>query len=108
RRCERQMRLWEAMRAAMEADAPLRMKRSHEYGSRIIHSLETGQPRTINGNVSNGCGLIANLPTDCCVEVPCLVDERGIHPQVVGALPPQLAALIQTNVNVQALPVEAA
>ncbi len=121
RRCERQVRGWRLMRAALETDAPLKVRRSHEYGSRIIHSLETGAPRTINGNVSNnnslpceageGRGevrLITNLPADCCVEVPCVVDEHGIQPQHIGALPPQLAALMQTNINVQSLAVEAA
>lgn len=80
---------------------------SHEYGSYIIHSLETGIPRVVYGNVSNR-GLIDNLPQGCCVEVPCLVDKNGIQPTRIGALPPQLAALMQTNINVQALTVEAA
>jgi len=52
-------------------------------------------------------GLIDNLPY-CCLEVPCIADASGIVPQPVGALPPQLAALIRTNVNVQELTVEAA
>jgi len=81
--------------------------RSHEYGSLIIHSLETGQPRVVYGNVANR-GLIDNLPDGCTVEVPCLVDKNGIQPTRIGSLPPQLAAIIQTNVNVQALSVEAA
>ncbi|MBN2392204.1 MAG: alpha-glucosidase/alpha-galactosidase, partial [Anaerolineae bacterium] len=59
------------------------------------------------GNVMNH-GLIDNLPQGCCVEVPCLVDKNGIQPTRVGALPPHLAALMQTNVNVQGLTVEAA
>jgi alpha-galactosidase len=80
---------------------------SGEYGSLIIHSMETGQPRVFNGNVTNH-GLIDNLPEGCCVEVPCLVDRNGVQPTKVGTLPPQLAALMQTNVNVQALTVEAA
>ena len=80
---------------------------SHEYGSLIIHSLETGKPRVIYGNVANH-GLIDNLPGGCTVEVPCLVDKNGIQPTRIGSLPPQLAALIQTNVNVQSLAVEAA
>jgi alpha-galactosidase len=80
---------------------------SGEYGSLIIQSMETGQPRVFNGNVAN-YGLIANLPDGSCVEVPCLVDGNGIQPTRVGSLPPQLAALMQTNVNVQALTVEAA
>ena len=42
------------------------------------------------------------------MEVPCLVDKSGIQPTHVGTLPPQLAAVMQTNINVQALTVEAA
>jgi alpha-galactosidase len=80
---------------------------SGEYGSLIVHSMETGQPRVIYGNVRND-GQIDNLPADCCVEVPCLVDKNGVQPTKIGALPPQLAALMQTNINVQRLTVEAA
>jgi alpha-galactosidase len=80
---------------------------SHEYGARIIHSMETGQPRVIYGNVPNR-GLIDNLPADCVVEVPCLVDANGVQPTRIGSLPPHLAALMQTNINVQSLAVEAA
>ena len=83
------------------------VKRSHEYGSTIVHSLQTGAPSVIYGNVQNS-GLIDNLPQTCCVEVPCVVDKNGVQPTKVGALPPQLAALMQTNINVQALTVEAA
>jgi alpha-galactosidase len=81
--------------------------RSPEYGSRIVHSLETGQPRVVYGNVPNR-GLIDNLPAGCIVEVPSLVDRNGVQPTRVGSLPPHLAALMQTNINVQALTVEAA
>lgn len=90
-----------------EAQRTQKVRRSHEYGSLIIHSMETGQPRVVYGNVANH-GLIDNLPEGCCVEVPCLVDRNGIQPTRIGALPPQLAALMQTNINVQALTVEAA
>jgi alpha-galactosidase len=77
---------------------------SNEYGSRIIHAIETGIPTRINANVKN-TGLITNLPEGCCVEVPCLVDKKGITPCFVGDLPPQLAALNRTNINVQELAV---
>ncbi len=107
RRCEKQIANWNVQRVRLESDEPLKVRRSLEYGSGIIHSLETGQPRVIYGNVPNQ-GLIDNLPTDCIVEVPCLVDRSGIQPTRIGKLPPQLAALIQTNVNVQSLTVEAA
>ena len=80
--------------------------RSHEYGVRIIHSVETGEPRVVYGNVLNA-GLIDSLPEECCVEVPCLVDKNGVQPTRIGALPPHLAALMRTNVNVQSLVVEA-
>jgi alpha-galactosidase len=78
---------------------------SSEFGSIIIHSIETGEPAVIYGDVKNK-GLITNLSDGCCVEVPCLVDKEGIHPCYVGDLPPQLAALNQSNVNVQELAVQ--
>jgi len=83
------------------------LERSDEYCSHIIHSMETGMASRINGNVRN-LGLITNLPQGCCVEVPCLVDNAGIHPCYVGDLPPQCAALNRTNINVQELAVKAA
>lgn len=108
RRCEDQIAGWEQLRREMEdEDQPLEVERSHEYGSGIIHSIETGTPRVVYGNVAN-TGLIDNLPPGCCVEVPCLVDDNGVQPTHVGSLPPHLAALMQTNINVQALTVEAA
>ena len=73
----------------------------------IIYSTETGTSRRINGNVEN-TGLITNLPNGSCVEVPCLVDKNGVHPCIVGDLPPQCAALNRTNINVQELAVKAA
>ena len=108
RRCERQIEGWESLRNRLEnPDARLRVVQSMEYGSGIIHSLETGVARTVYGNVPNR-GIISNLPDDCCVEVPCVVDASGITPVTIGALPPHLAALMQTNINVQSLTVEAA
>jgi alpha-galactosidase len=107
RRCEVQMTEWENLRKELEgSDKPIEIRRSVEYGSLIIHSLETGQPRVVYTNVSNS-NLIENLPHGCCVEVPCAVDKNGIQPIRIGRLPSHLAALMQTNVNVQALTVEA-
>jgi alpha-galactosidase len=75
---------------------------SGEYGSIIIHSIETGEPAVIYGNVKNK-GLITNLPEGCCVEVPCLVDREGIHPCYVGNLPSQVASLNLNNIGMQEL-----
>jgi len=107
RRCEENERAWERLRDDVADRRMVSAPRSDEYCARIVHAIETGTPFRFNGNVSND-GLIDNLPADCCVEVPCVADRNGITPQHVGPLPPQLAALIQTNVNVQALTVEAA
>jgi alpha-galactosidase len=109
RRCEDQLADWDAEKAALERGelAEERYERSQEYGSLIIHSMETGIPRVVYGNVANR-GLIDNLPQGCCVEVPCLVDKSGLQPTKIGMMPPQLAALQQTNINVQSLVVEAA
>lgn len=107
-RCEKQIADWEKLRKKLEdPQRKVRVSRSEEYGSLIIHSQETGIPRVIYGNVPNA-GLIDNLPQGCCVEVPCLVDKNGVQPTHIGELPLHLAALMQTNINVQALTVEAA
>jgi alpha-galactosidase len=106
RRCESQMADWENLRKELESsDKPVEIRRSVEYGSLIIHSLETGMPRVVYSNVANS-DLIENLPTGCCVEVPCVVDKNGVQPVRIGRIPSQLAALMQTNINVQALTVE--
>jgi alpha-galactosidase len=107
RRCESQLARWEQLRNDLESsDQPLEIRRSVEFGSLIIHSLETGIPRVVYGNVANH-NLIDNLPGGCCVEVPCVVDKNGVQPVRIGRIPSHLAALMQTNINVQALTVEA-
>ncbi|WP_067586969.1 alpha-glucosidase/alpha-galactosidase [Endozoicomonas ascidiicola] len=81
--------------------------RSEEYASYMLEAMEAGAPYTFGGNVLNK-GLITNLPEHAVVEVTCLADQNGITPTFAGALPPQLAALNQTNINVQDLTIEAA
>ena len=94
----------EELRQQLQTDYKFPLVHSGEYGSIIINSIETGKPSRVNGNVKNN-HLITNLPEGCCVEVPCLVDKEGIHPCYVGDLPPQLAALNRTNINVHELAV---
>ena len=81
--------------------------RSVEYCSYILEAIATGRPFRFMGNVRND-GYIANLPKGCCVEVPAFADDAGLHPTVIGELPPQCAALCMTNVNVQMLAADAA
>ncbi len=106
RRCEEQIAAWEAQERELVSANRLEVKFSGEYGAKIMRAVATGKPAVINGNVANN-GLIDNLPAGTCVEVPCLVDANGITPTRVGKLPPHLAAMMQTNINVQALTVEA-
>ncbi|MFT8322715.1 MAG: alpha-glucosidase/alpha-galactosidase [Bacillus sp. (in: firmicutes)] len=107
RRSEQNLQRFAETKLKIEKGEPIYTEKSHEYGAPIIHSIETGTNREIWGNVMN-TNLITNLPTDACVEVPCLVNKRGIQPIHVGDLPPQLAAMNRTNINVQQLTVEAA
>lgn len=98
---------WKAR--SKERDAPehdlnldeLEIGRSEEYASRLIHSLETAEPRRLNLNVPNHDKHVTNLPQEACVEVPCLVDGSGIHPCSVGELPLQMAVLDRTQIAVQ-------
>ncbi|MEM3791757.1 MAG: alpha-glucosidase/alpha-galactosidase [Candidatus Bathyarchaeia archaeon] len=96
----------EAFRKLIESPEKIPIRRSAEYCSSVIHSMETGIPSLIYGNVRN-TGLITNLPYGCCVEVPCVVDKTGVHPCYVGMLPPQCAALNRMNINVQELATKA-
>ncbi|MFE5329257.1 alpha-glucosidase/alpha-galactosidase [Embleya sp. NPDC056575] len=98
---------YESTRAALAAGRPVPVESTMEYAPQIIHSITTGTPRTVYGNVPNQ-GLIDNLPADGVVEVPCLVDRLGVQPTRVGALPAQLAALNRTYLSVNDLVVRAA
>jgi len=111
RRCEDQIAEWAEFERRLLAGGDVEVERSVEYGADIVRACETGEPFRFSGNVPNayeGGTLVDNLPAGCCVEVPCVASARGIEPQPVGALPLQLAALMQTSVNVQTLTVEAA
>jgi len=106
RRSEENLVEYERVKGALGRGESLPLERSNEYAAAIIHSMETGQPCVIYGNVRNA-GLLPGLPDDCCVEVPCLVDGTGLHPVPVPGYPPELAALNRTFENVVELTVRA-
>ena len=106
RRCVEQIESWKAQAERYRNAERIEVKESHEYASSIMNSVWTGEPSVIYGNIANK-GYITSLPEGCAVEVPCLVDANGIQPTVIGELPPQLTALIRTNLNVQELAVAA-
>jgi alpha-galactosidase len=107
RRSLENLQEYDDVRAALASGAPLPDERCYEYAPEIIHSMTTGTQRTIYGNVRNA-GLIAELPPQCAVEVPILVDRTGLRPTVVRDYPPHLAALNRTFLNVADLTVRAA
>ena len=108
RRCINQIKEWKEMSEKLTCDSDLSHTRSTEYASYIMEAIQTDNPIRIGGNVLNTGHLISDFPEQACVEVPCLVDGAGIHPTYVGALPPVLAAMNMTNINVQLLTIEAA
>jgi alpha-galactosidase len=106
KRCIEQVEQWKSQADAYRSADKIEVKPSKEYASSIINSVWTGEPSVIYGNGRNN-GSITSLPNNCAVEVPCLVDHNGIQPTSVGNLPPQLTALMRTNINVQELTVQA-
>ena len=96
----------ETMEQMANGEKPMDLTRSLEYGSQIINAMEGGEAVLIHGNVRND-QLIENLPAECCVEVPCYVDQNGVRPLKVGRLPLHLAAINRMQINVQELAVQA-
>ena len=96
KRCVEQIEGWKRLAETYRSEQKIEVRKSREYASSIVNSVWTGEPSVIYGNQRND-GSISSLPHDCAVEVACLVDASGIHPTRVGALPPQLTALIRTN-----------
>ena len=105
-RCIEQIARWKKEAAALKTANTIEVKESHEYASQIVNSVVTGEPSVIYGNHGNK-GYIPQLPDGCAVEVPTLVDHMGLQPTVVTDIPPQLIALMRTNINVQDLTVQA-
>ena len=105
-RCIEQVADWEAQAEAFKTADKIEIGESVEYASDIVESVWTGKPSVIYGNLRNG-GMIPQLPDDCAVELPCLVDRNGIQPTKVDTLPPQCVALMRSQINVQELTVAA-
>ncbi len=105
-RCEEQIADWASQAEALRKAPTIEVAKSHEYAVTIMNSITTGNPAVIYGNIPNS-GQIPQLPMGAAVEVPCLVDGSCIQPTVVNDIPPQLIALMRTNINVQELTVQA-
>ncbi len=107
RRCDGIVDEFERMKKFSQTDEPMPFRKSHEYGSTIIHSMVTGTPAVVYGNMPNR-GAISNLANDAIAEAPTLVDRSGLQFTTVGALPPQLIGYVQPHVTQHELFIRAA
>ena len=106
KRCVEQIADWKSQAEEFRTADQIVVQQSHEYAATIMNAVATDTSAVIYGNIANH-GYIPQLPEGCAVEVPCLVDANGIQPTVVNDIPPQLIALMRTNINVQELTVTA-
>jgi alpha-galactosidase len=106
-RCEISNKVWGELENNINSIHNEPLVRSNEYASYIMDAITNNNEITINANIMND-GYIDNLPSNSCVEVPCLINNKGYSPKKVGKLPEHLAALMRTNINVQILTAEAA
>ena len=107
RRCDANVGEFAQLKELAASDRSIDVHRSHEYGSLIIHSIVTGAPRVVYGNMPNG-GAISNLPDTAIAEAPTLVDRAGLQFTTVGELPPQLVAYVMPHVQQHELFIRAA
>ncbi|MEX0775211.1 MAG: alpha-glucosidase/alpha-galactosidase [Phycisphaeraceae bacterium] len=107
RRCDGIVDEFERLKKFSRTDEPIKVTRSHEYGSLIIHSMVTNTPRVVYGNMPNN-GAISNLPDSAIAEAPTLVDNSGCQFTTVGELPPQLVGYMQPHVTQHELFIRAA
>ena len=106
-RCEISNKVWNELENNINSIHNEPLERSNEYASYIMDAITNNNEITINANIMND-GYIDNLPSNSCVEVPCLINNKGYAPEQIGKLPEHLAALMRTNINVQILTAEAA
>jgi alpha-galactosidase len=107
RRCIEQISNWNQLKTDLTTHEELEHHSSNEYAVSIIKAILFNQEIIIHGNVMNH-QQIMNLPESACVEVPCVINQQGIHPIFEEELPTVCAAINHTNINVQLLTMEAA
>ncbi|PSL18825.1 alpha-glucosidase/alpha-galactosidase [Shimia abyssi] len=106
KRCIEQVASWKEQAKALKAEGSLKVTKSHEFAAELMDAIVTDTPYMAYGNLPN-TGQIPQLPMGAVVETPCLVDANGVQPSVVNDIPPQLVALMRSQINVQELTVRA-
>ncbi|WP_170546111.1 alpha-glucosidase/alpha-galactosidase [Ruegeria arenilitoris] len=105
-RCIEQVANWKEQAKTLTDGRDIEVIRSHEFAADLMNAIVTDTPYVAYGNLPN-TGQIPQLPLGAAVETPCLVDSNGVQPSVVTDIPPQLIALMRTQINVQELTVRA-
>ena len=106
-RTAQNLHFYEEVRRGVAANRPMLTRwQDPEIASEVLTALITGEERRTNLTVANE-GLIPQLLADCFVEVPAVVDARGITPTPIESYPPQLAALNRGYLSVAELTVRA-
>ncbi len=105
-RCVEQVANWKEQAKTLTDGRDIEVTRSHEFAADLMNAVVTDTPYAAYGNLLN-TGQIPQLPLGAVVETPCLVDSNGVQPSVVTDIPPQLIALMRTQINVQELTVRA-
>lgn len=106
KRCIEQQAAWKEQAAALNQAASIDVPKSHEFAAEMMNAIVTDSAYVAYGNLPN-TGQLPQLPLGAAVETPCLVDANGVQPSVVTGIPPQLIALMRSQVNVQELCVRA-
>jgi alpha-galactosidase len=105
-RCEIQMTEWAEQAQLFRQSDRVEVTKSHEFAAEMMNAILTDAPITVTANLPN-TGQIPQLPLGAAVETPTLVDGNGCQPTVVTDIPPQLVALMRSQINVQELTVRA-
>ena len=103
----------EAWGAGTKPVGSLLAQPSHEsrlgHGStQIIAALLSGETLSRPSFIIPNDGYIENIERDVVVEVPGMIEQGGWHGVEVGSLPGPVAAMVQREVEIQKLAVEAA
>lgn len=106
RRCVEQAEGWAEQARALAGQAAIAVPKSHEFAAEMMNAVVTDTPHVVYANLPNR-GQLPQLPPGAAVETPALVDANGVQPTVVTDLPPQLVALMRSQIGVQELVVRA-
>jgi len=105
-RCVEQAEGWAEQARALAAAGGIEVPKSHEFAAEMMNAVVTDTPYVAYANLPNR-GQVPQLPDGAAVETPALVDANGVQPSTVTDIPPQLVALMRTQINVQDLTVRA-